>query len=100
MIFRSAQFGTLFYTNSNAEEIEAALAGIWEKGGNITFTFDNGTVTRDNNGKITEGTYEINTEKSEIAVSLQESVGHTNFRLHYTYEDGTLTFDNDELVKQ
>ena len=83
-----------------AEEIEAALAGTWAKGQATTFTFDNGTVTRNTNGKISEGTYEIITRNSEIRMRIVESVGSTNVHLPYTFEDGVLTLDNGALVKQ
>ena len=87
-------------TDQEALDVEVALAGTWGETKTTTFTFGNGEVIRNSAGKESDGTYEIDTERHEIKVSINESIGHTNFRIHYTYEDGELTLSDGKWSRQ
>ncbi len=85
---------------SNLKEVEDALQGKWENDGGAYFVFDNGSFTRVLGipglpSNTAEGTYEI--KKSKIIVNYDNGV---EGELEYSFEDGNLILDNNDLIKK
>ncbi len=86
-----------------ADDVETALQGAWDApNGTGTFTFTNGTLTIESQGSSLSGSYEIDTEGSQINASLDASNGTVQIAIPYTYDDTLKIYNNnqEELTKK
>lgn len=86
---------------NTVDEIEAALQGTWSlPDGSGSFTFNAGTLAISSQGKILNGTYEIQTSDKEINGEFSTTDDQSvTIQIPYTFEDGTLHVYNNHNVE-